>query len=77
MSIVKVDPLRRPVTVEVESSTPTMVSIGFGEPGVQGPPGPRQVFVQSTQPVGENAPYLWIQTGLPNDGVTFWFEDGL
>ena len=37
---------------------------------------PQQVFVQASAPVAA-APYIWIQTGLPNDGFTFWFEDGL
>jgi hypothetical protein len=38
--------------------------------------GTQQVFVQASAPVAA-APYIWIQTGLPNDGFTFWFEDGL
>jgi len=38
--------------------------------------GTQQVFVQDTAPSAV-APYLWIQTGLPDNGFTFWFEDGL
>ena len=35
------------------------------------------VFVQPDQPVG-NGPYLWVQTGLGDDGsgFTLWVEDG-
>lgn len=39
--------------------------------------GQQEVFVQSTQPAATGQPYIWIQTGLPDNGFTFWFEDGL
>jgi hypothetical protein len=37
--------------------------------------GPREVFIQNTQPADTGLPYLWIQTGLPGGGHTIWFND--
>lgn len=34
-----------------------------------------QTYIQPTQP--SETKYLWIQTGLPNNGFSLWFNDGL
>jgi hypothetical protein len=46
-------------------------------PGIQGPAGNTNVFVQPTDPI-MTEPGLWIQTGLGTDGtgITLWVEDG-
>lgn len=36
---------------------------------------PQNVFIQDTLPV-YNGPFVWFQTGLPNNGFTIWFDDG-
>lgn len=48
-----------------------------GPQGVQGDPGPRVTFVQPDAPVTSESTYLWIQTGVGNDDLTFWVEDGV
>lgn len=37
-----------------------------------------QAFVGPSQPIGVTGQYLWVQTGLGDDGtgITFWVEDG-
>lgn len=37
-----------------------------------------QAFVQPTQPFLVSGEYLWVQTGLGDDGLswTLWVEDG-
>ncbi len=37
--------------------------------------GATQVFIGPTQPADTGQPYIWIQTGLPNDGISFWFNE--
>lgn len=36
------------------------------------------MFISNTQPTTSQTKYLWIQTGLGDDGTdcTFWIEDG-
>ena len=34
------------------------------------------VFIQNSAPTFSGSPYLWIQTGLPGNNITFWVEDG-
>lgn len=34
-----------------------------------------QVFIQNTQPADTGTPYLWIETGLPDNGVRFWYNE--
>ncbi len=50
-----------------------------GKTGRQGVPGPQNLFVQNTAPVTDQASYLWIQTGLGDDGsdCTIFVEDGI
>lgn len=37
-----------------------------------------KLFVSNSAPsVSAGVPYLWVQTGLAGDGMTFWVEDGL
>lgn len=48
-----------------------------GIPGADGLPGDQRVFVQDTAPDFAGATGLWLQTGLPNNGMTLWIEDGL
>ena len=35
-----------------------------------------QTYIQPTQPTDLNK-FMWIQTGLPNNGFSLWFNDGL
>ena len=34
------------------------------------------VFIQNSAPTLSGTPYLWIQTGLAGNNITFWVEDG-
>lgn len=45
--------------------------------GGQSPTEPKDVFVSDTQPAASTDQYLWIQTGLGEDGTGFtaWFND--
>ena len=45
--------------------------------GANGSAAPKDVFVSDTQPASETDQYLWIQTGLGDDGKGFtaWFND--
>jgi len=75
---VQIDILDRPIQVEIRSAIPVTISGQFGGVGPRGPtgaPGQQSVYVQETQPES-SGPYIWVQTGLPNNGFTFWFEDG-
>lgn len=38
--------------------------------------GVQNLYVQDTDP-GLTIPGMWVQTGLPGDGMTFWVEDGV
>ena len=38
--------------------------------------GSQEIYVQSNQPVSTGKPYMWIQTGLPGEGVTLWVDNG-
>lgn len=49
-------------------------------PGVwesaDGPDASQEVYVQDATPTAsESQPYIWIQTGLSDDGFTVWFND--
>ena len=36
----------------------------------------QEIYVQSNQPISTGRPYMWIQTGLPGQGVTLWVDNG-
>lgn len=38
--------------------------------------GNQEIYVQSNQPISTGKPYIWIQTGLPGQGVTLWVDNG-
>lgn len=50
----------------------TATSAGGGGTGATTQP---QVFIQNTQPADTGTPYLWIETGLPDNGVRFWYNE--
>jgi hypothetical protein len=61
-------------TVEVQLPAPfTTVEVIAGNGSVAAA---NAVFVQPTAPASPGIPYLWIQTGLPNNGWSLWFSDG-
>ncbi len=76
MSIVKVDPLVRPVVVSVISSVSTQISVGFGVPGPTGPAGPRSVYYQSVDPGYTANQYIWFETDVSGDIINMWVNDG-
>ena len=39
-------------------------------------PAHQNVYIGTTTPDFGGETGIWIQTGLPNDGITFWIEDG-
>lgn len=47
-----------------------------GMQGERGLPAPQNVYIGTTAPDFGGETGLFIQTGLPNDGITFWIEDG-
>jgi hypothetical protein len=51
------------------------VATTFRSEALSSPGAERQLFVQDSAPADPGIPYLWIQTGLPNDGFTFWFSE--
>ena len=48
-----------------------------GDTGATGPQGDQHVFVQDSAPNFNGLSGLWVQTGLPDGGMTIWIEDGL
>ena len=38
--------------------------------------GTQEIYVQANQPISTGKPYIWIQTGLPNSGITVWIDNG-
>ena len=47
-----------------------------GMQGERGLPAPQNVYIGTAAPDFGGETGLFIQTGLPNDGITFWIEDG-
>ena len=47
-----------------------------GLPGEDGPPAQQNVYIGTTAPDFGGEHGLFIQTGLPGGGITFWIDDG-
>ena len=47
-----------------------------GLQGETGLPAHQNVYIGTTTPDFGGETGIWIQTGLPDDGITFWIEDG-